>query len=51
MGLIEPVASDDRRRPYRLTAFGATALTEHVTAQSKILAESQRRLKRNWSPA
>jgi DNA-binding PadR family transcriptional regulator len=44
MGLIEPVASDDRRRPYRLTAFGATA-------QSKILAESQRRLKRNWSPA
>jgi DNA-binding PadR family transcriptional regulator len=51
MGLIEPVASDDRRRPYRLTAFGATALAEHVAAQTKILAESQRRLKRNWSPA
>jgi DNA-binding PadR family transcriptional regulator len=51
MGLIEPVASDDRRRPYRLTAFGATALADHVSAQTKILAESQRRLKRNWSPA
>ena len=51
MGLIEPVASEDRRRPYRLTALGATTLTEHVAAQSKILAESQRRLERHWSPA
>ena|ERR1700735_4754681 len=51
MGLIEPVPSEDRRRPYRLTALGATALTEHVSTQTKILAESQRRLKRNWSPA
>lgn len=51
IGLIEPVACEDRRRPYRLTAAGASALAEHVSAQSKVLAESQRRLKRNWSPA
>jgi DNA-binding PadR family transcriptional regulator len=50
-GLIEPVRSEDRRRPYRLTAGGAAALKEHVDAQSKVLAESRRRLSRNWSPA
>jgi len=50
-GLIEPIPSEDRRRPYRLTANGAMALKEHVNAQAKILAESQRRLSRHWSPA
>lgn len=50
-GLIEPVPSEDRRRPYRLTANGAAALKEHVDAQVRVLRESQRRLSRNWSPA
>ena len=36
MGLIEPVASDDRRRPYRLTAFGATALSEGRDCEVRI---------------
>jgi DNA-binding PadR family transcriptional regulator len=34
-GLIEALAPDERRRPYRLTALGATALEgqlEHLTA-------------------
>lgn len=29
-GLIEPLASDDRRRPYRLTGLGTTALQAHL---------------------
>jgi DNA-binding PadR family transcriptional regulator len=29
-GLIEAVASDDRRRPYRLTGLGATTLQAHL---------------------
>jgi DNA-binding PadR family transcriptional regulator len=36
LGLIEPVASEDRRRPYRLTAEGATALRAQLDAQRKI---------------
>jgi DNA-binding PadR family transcriptional regulator len=30
-GLIEPVDSEDRRRPYRLTPSGSTALREQLT--------------------
>ena len=48
-GLIEPVASDDRRRPYRLTAAGAQVLSDHVRAQERLVAESRRRLRRGWS--
>jgi DNA-binding PadR family transcriptional regulator len=29
-GLVEALPADDRRRPYRLTARGATALTEYL---------------------
>jgi DNA-binding PadR family transcriptional regulator len=29
-GLIEPLPTDDRRRPYRLTGLGATALRVHL---------------------
>jgi DNA-binding PadR family transcriptional regulator len=35
-GLIEPLDSDDRRRPYRLTAAGATALSEAVREMRRI---------------
>src|SRR5216684_8060499 len=32
-GLIEAVESQDRRRPYRMTAAGAEALRAHLQAQ------------------
>ena len=47
-GLIEPVASSDRRRPYRLTAAGASVLDEHLHAQERLVAEGRRRLRRSW---
>jgi DNA-binding PadR family transcriptional regulator len=36
LGLIEALPSDDRRRPYKLTAAGATALEEHLARQRRI---------------
>jgi DNA-binding PadR family transcriptional regulator len=50
-GLICALAADDRRRPYRLTAQGATVLADYITAQQRILKTGQARLKRSWSPA
>ena len=47
-GLIEPVASADRRRPYRLTSAGASVLDEHLRAQERLVAEGRRRLLRSW---
>ncbi len=47
-GLIEPVASSDRRRPYRLTAAGASVLDEHLRAQEALVTEGRRRLGRSW---
>src|SRR5271169_610054 len=35
-GLIEPVQSSDRRRPYKLTADGAVALQAHLDAQRRV---------------
>jgi len=35
-GLIEPIEEEGRRRPYRLTAEGAAALKEHLSAQYRI---------------
>jgi DNA-binding PadR family transcriptional regulator len=43
-GLIEPVESDDRRRPYRLTAAGAKALRAHLDAQRRVAEVGLRRL-------
>jgi len=37
-GLIEPVESHDRRRPYQLTAVGAQALRAHLDTQRQIAA-------------
>jgi DNA-binding PadR family transcriptional regulator len=48
-GFIEAVASDDRRRPYRLTAAGATALRAHLDAQRQVADEGLRRLDAGWS--
>lgn len=43
-GLIEPVPSIDRRRPYRLTPAGATALRDHLLALRHIAATGLQRL-------
>jgi DNA-binding PadR family transcriptional regulator len=43
-GLIEPVESDDRRRPYRLTGAGATALTNEVAALERVTQLARDRL-------
>jgi DNA-binding PadR family transcriptional regulator len=43
-GLIESVASQDRRRPYRLTANGARALGAHLADQRRVVEVGLRRL-------
>ena len=50
-GLIEPVESHDRRRPYRLTAVGAQALRAHLDAQRQVADLGLRRLARSWGTA
>ena len=50
-GLIEPVESHDRRRPYRLTANGATTLQAQLDAQRRIADVGLRRLAQSWGPA
>jgi DNA-binding PadR family transcriptional regulator len=47
-GFIEALESVDRRRPYRLTASGATALRAHLDAQRRVAAEGLRRLDAGW---
>src|SRR5580704_9229117 len=47
-GLIEAVESEDRRRPYRLTAVGAEALRSHLAAQRKIADLGLQRLAGSW---
>jgi DNA-binding PadR family transcriptional regulator len=46
-GLIEAVQSEDRRRPYRLTAAGATVLRAHLEAQRAAAETGLRRLAAN----
>ncbi len=48
-GLIVALEANARRRPYRLTAQGATVLAEYITSQQRILKTGQARLKRSWS--
>lgn len=43
-GLIEPVPSDDRRRPYRLTGAGSTALREQLSGLRAFAATGLGRL-------
>jgi DNA-binding PadR family transcriptional regulator len=47
-GLIEPLPSDDRRRPYRLTAAGAAALQAHLQTQRRVADVGLRRLATGW---
>jgi DNA-binding PadR family transcriptional regulator len=50
-GLIEPLESDDRRRPYRLTALGASTLRAHLDAQRRVADLGLRRLAGTWGAA
>ena len=43
--LIAPAARDGRQRPYRLTAQGAAALEERLTAMRRVAALGLRRLR------
>ena len=43
-GLIEPLVADDRRRPYRLTAAGTTALADSLTGLRRIVEAGTTRL-------
>jgi DNA-binding PadR family transcriptional regulator len=43
-GWIEPLETSDRRRPYRLTTSGATALRAQLDAQRKVADVGLRRL-------
>ncbi|HCU91404.1 MAG TPA: PadR family transcriptional regulator [Actinobacteria bacterium] len=44
-GLIEPLDSDDRRRPYRLTADGARALAEQSERMQQVASVARKRLR------
>jgi DNA-binding PadR family transcriptional regulator len=46
-GLIEPLPSADRRRPYRLTERGATALRAHLETLKRVTTAGTRRLAAN----
>ena len=48
-GLIEALESADRRRPYRLTAAGATALATYLRAQRQIADVGLGRLASGWA--
>lgn len=44
-GLIEPLKSDDRRRPYRITAAGSHALADSVAHMRDLVRVGEARLK------
>jgi DNA-binding PadR family transcriptional regulator len=43
-GLIEPLESEDRRRPYRITAAGAQALAEQSQRMQQVAGLARTRL-------
>lgn len=43
-GWIEPLPADERRRPYRLTAAGATVLRQQLDSMNEIIRAGQGRL-------
>src|SRR5690349_1517981 len=51
LGLIEPVPSDGRRRPYKLTELGAAALREHLARQERAVEVGLSRLRAKWGTA
>lgn len=49
-GLIEPLASYDRRRPYRITAAGSQVLAESVDQMRELARVGEARLKSARTP-
>jgi DNA-binding PadR family transcriptional regulator len=49
--LIEALPSEDRRRPYQLTAAGAAVLRTHLDAQRRVANLGLRRLSGTWGLA
>ena len=43
-GLIEPLESEDRRRPYRITMAGAEVLAQESARMSKVASVARERL-------
>ena len=43
-GLIEPLESDDRRRPYQITMAGAEVLAQESERMSKVASVARERL-------
>src|ERR1035437_6220240 len=43
-GLIEPLESDDRRRPYQITAAGSQALADSLAQMRELVEVGQARL-------
>ncbi|MGH2718438.1 MAG: PadR family transcriptional regulator [Actinomycetota bacterium] len=50
-GLIEALESQDRRRPYQLTATGVSALRAQLDVQRRIADLGLARLDTEWRPA
>jgi DNA-binding PadR family transcriptional regulator len=46
-GFIEPMAAVDRRRPYRLTAIGASNLADQLHGLSEYAQQGLRQLRQN----
>lgn len=44
-GLIEPLPSDDRRRPYRITGAGAQALSAELERMRRVADVAETRLR------
>jgi DNA-binding PadR family transcriptional regulator len=51
MGLIEALETDERRKPYQLTAAGADVLHSQLEAQRQVANVGLRRLRKNWTLA
>ncbi|PPK62786.1 PadR family transcriptional regulator [Actinokineospora auranticolor] len=47
LGLIAPLPSEDRRRPYEITAPGVAALTDQLRRWSRIVETGRTRL--SWA--
>jgi DNA-binding PadR family transcriptional regulator len=45
LGLIEPLGSDDRRRPYRITPAGSAALAEALADMRRVTRTGLARLR------
>ena len=51
LGLAEPLEAEGRRRPYRITAHGASALREHLEVQRRVADVGLGRLATAWGSA